>query len=36
MVVLDDGGGGVKSFSCETQLRLCYVELRLSWGFDNK
>ena len=29
------GGGGVKSFSCQTQLRLCYVELMLSWGFDN-
>ena len=23
------GGGGVKSFSCQTQLRLCYVELWL-------
>ena len=23
-----------KSFSCLTQLRLCYVEVELSWGFD--
>ena len=28
-------GGGVKSFSCQTQLRLCSVELWLGWGFDN-
>ena len=25
-----------KSFSLQTQLRLCKVVLRLSWGFDNK
>ena len=25
------GGGGVKSFSCQTQLRLCQVELWLGW-----
>ena len=25
------GGGGVKSFSCQTQLLLCWVEL--SWGW---
>ena len=29
------GGGSVKSFSCQTQLRLCYVKLWLGWGFDN-
>ena len=28
--------GGVKSFSCQTKLRLCYVELWLSGCFDNK
>ena len=26
--------GGVKSFSLQTQLKLCQVVLRLSWGFD--
>ena len=31
------GGGGLKSFSCLTQLKvmLGWVELWLSWGFDN-
>ena len=28
-------GGGLNSFYCQTQLRLCYFELRLIWGFDN-
>ena len=28
-------GGGVKSFSCQTQLRLNFVGLGLGWGFDN-
>ena len=28
------GGGGVKSFSCQTQLLVCKVELWLSWGCD--
>ena len=26
-------GGCAKSFSCQTQLLLCKVELWLSWGF---
>ena len=32
------GGGGwcAESFPCQTQLRLCSVELWLSWGFDKK
>ena len=30
------GGGGPKSFLCQTQLRLYKVELRLSWDFDNE
>ena len=29
------GGGGVKSYSCQTPLRLSYVELWLGRGFDN-
>ena len=28
--------GGLKSFSRQTKHRLCEVELRLSWDFDNK
>ena len=28
-------GGGVKSFSCQTQLLLGWVQLWLSWGCDN-
>ena len=28
-------GGGLKSFSCQTQLRLCYVEFWMGLGFDN-
>ena len=30
---MDGGGGGEKSFSCQTQLR---VKLWVSWGFDSK
>ena len=33
--VVVGGGGGAKSFSSQTQLRLCQVELWLGWGFDN-
>ena len=29
------GGDGLKSFYCQTQLSLCLIELRSSWGFDN-
>ena len=29
-------GGGSRSFLCQTQLRFCFVELKLSWGIDNK
>ena len=34
-MVVGSGGGGVKSFSSQTQLMLCLVELKLSRGFDN-
>ena len=33
--MLVGSGGGLKSFSCQTQLWLCLVELWLGLGFDN-
>ena len=34
-VVVVGVGGCAMSFSRQTKLRLCLVELRLSWGYDN-
>ena len=33
---ISSGSCGLESFLCQTQLLLCYVDLWLSLGFDNK